>query len=60
MALPDQRQSFLPFALTHHLCYRSLVVASVEYYQKLEAYDGQEGQLADEERVAGGGATAVL
>ena len=57
--LIDQRQLFFPTALTQDFCYRSPVVASVKCYQKLEAYDGQENQFADEKGIAGGIATTV-
>jgi len=39
----DQRQSFLPFALTHNFCYRNSVVASLKCYQKLEVMAGGTG-----------------
>ena len=48
----DQRQLFLPFALTHHFCYRSSVVASLECYQKLEVYDGQQNQHTGKSRIS--------
>ena len=51
-ASDDQRQLKLPFALRQGFCYRSPVVASVKCYQTLEAYDGQENQLADEKGIA--------
>jgi hypothetical protein len=55
----DQRQSFLPGALTEAFCYQSPVVASVECYQKREASNRQESELGDKKGIAGSGATAV-
>jgi len=39
-------------ALTHRFCYRNSVVASLECYQKLEAYNGQQNQHTGESRIS--------
>jgi len=52
MSGTDQRQLFLPSALTHNICYRNSVVASLECCQKLEVYDGQKNQQTGKSRIS--------